>query len=113
MEVHRLEDLVKLALRERRAWFLLLVFRPTEDEMEDWSQLSQALPWLREFGQGRGALCEELRRHGLAVIGCSSEEEAHRLFREVRGWRLSIEVLASDGSSVLWERSTCDRERRR
>src|SRR4051794_5420759 len=93
MEARSIRDLVSRALTAPgQPCSLLLDFKPGDDEIEDWSYFSQALPWLRELGRGRGTLCENLREHGLGVVACADEAEAERLHGAVRVGRLSVKL---------------------
>jgi hypothetical protein len=78
MEALRLLDFVTVAIKRSGRWMLLLDFWPTDDEEADWSSLGWTLPWLSELGDNRGRVCDELRRHGLALVSCADEEECRR-----------------------------------
>ena len=98
----RLVDFVNAAIRRSGQWMLVLEFWPTDDEEADWSWLSWTLPWLRELGGDRGRVCGELRRHGLALVECASEEEARRLFDQIQGFRVAAKVFTSSGAETGW-----------
>src|SRR5215467_11386379 len=95
MEVRSIPALVRRALvatRQGQPCYLLLDFKPGDDEIEDYSHFSRTLPWLRELGSGRATLCENLRRHGLGVVACANEAEARRLHDAVRDGRVSVQL---------------------
>jgi type ISP restriction-modification system protein len=108
MKVRRLDELLRTTLSGEPAW-LLLRFRPTEDEIEDWTTFSQALPWLAALGERGGGLCEDLRRHGLGVVACNSEEEAQRLLEQVADTYEQRGRLSSPGEWVFGQVFTPER----
>jgi len=93
MKVIGLRQLVLTALKKDNFCFILLGFKPTADELHDWTLLSASLPWLRDPACDRPKLCQDLRRHGLAILACESEAEARRLFTETRCRRLWVDAL--------------------
>jgi type ISP restriction-modification system protein len=100
MKVRSVGELVRSTLsRPGQSSYLLLRFRPTADELEDHSLLSQALPWLPELGRERAEFCDDLRRHGLGVVACAGAKEARRLLRQIRGRRLFAQVFAHRGAA--------------
>lgn len=102
MEALRLVDFVAVAIKRYGRWMLVLDFWPTHDEEADWSSLSWTLPWLPELGDDRGRVCEELRRHGLALVVCADEEEARRLLDQIQGFRVGAKVFTDSGAETDW-----------
>jgi len=102
MEALRLLDFVTAAIKGSGRWMLVLDFWPTDGEEADWSSLSWALPWLSELGDDRGRVCDELRRHGLALVVCADEEEAHRLLNQIQGYRVGAKVFTNSGAETNW-----------
>jgi hypothetical protein len=102
MRALRLVDFLTATIKRSGQWMLVLEFWPTEDEEADWSWLSWTLPWLPELAGDRGMVCGELRRHGLALVACESEEEARRLFDQIQGFRVGVKVFASSGAETGW-----------
>lgn len=102
MEALRLLDFVSVAIKRSGRWMLVLDFWPTDDEEADWSSLSWTLPWLSELGDDRGRVCDELRRHGLALVSCADEEEARRLLDQVQGFRVGAKVFTDSGEETNW-----------
>lgn len=101
IEVVSLSACLEQALRRPgMGWRLLLRFHASGDAVEDCSQLSQALPWLRRLERGRPVLCEDLRRHGFGIVVCSDAEEAWRLLGAVRSGRVSGVVFGRKESLV-------------
>jgi hypothetical protein len=88
LQVLSVRELLALALRSLPGYPLVLGFKPTDDEMVDWSYISGSLPWLQTKGR-LGTVCENLREHRLAVVICSTEEARSRL--EVRGRKIGRE----------------------
>ena len=88
LSVRSVRDLLSVALADLPGFPLVLRFRASDDEMEDWSHISQSLPWLHAVGQdGFGTVCENLREHGLAGAAVALDlggqqlgQPAHRLF---------------------------------
>lgn len=113
MRAQRVESFLISAVRRAGAWMLVLEFRPTGDEEADWSWLSWSLPWLRELGDGRATICEDLRRHGLGLLVVESEEEARRCYEMIEGNRVWPRVFTSVGEKVDWPRPARRRPRRR
>jgi hypothetical protein len=80
LRVVPIRDLVASALASLPGFPLVLGFKPTTDEVADWSTISAALPWLHTLGEeGFGTICENLRDHRLAVVLCSTEGARSRL----------------------------------
>lgn len=105
MEAERFLRFVERMLSQPSdSWRVLLEFYATDDEMEDWSQMSQALPWLAFLGTERNIVCTDLRRFGLALVRCDDEGEAQRAFNGIRGWRIAVRVFGPDGQVVPWQR---------
>lgn len=102
MEALRLLDFVTVAIKRYGRWTLVLDFWPTDDEEADWSSLSWTLPWLPELGGDRGRVCGELRRHGLALVVCADEDEAHRLLDRIQGFRVGAKVFNDRGEETNW-----------
>jgi hypothetical protein len=102
MEALRLLDFVTVALKRSGHWMLVLDFWPTDDEEADWSSLSWTLPWLAELGDDCGRVCDELRRHGLALVSCAGEEEARRLLDQIQGFRVGATVFTDRGENTQW-----------
>lgn len=102
MEALRLEDFLTAAIKRSGRWMLLLDFCPTDNEEADWSWLSYTLPWLPDLGADRGRVCSELRRHGLALVVCESEEEARRLLDQIQGFRVGAKVFTNTGAETNW-----------
>lgn len=100
MEALRLVDFVTVAIKRYGRWMLVLDFWPTDDEEADWSSLSWTLPWLPELREDRGRVCEELRRHGLALVVCADEEEARRLLNQIQGFRVGAKVFTDRGEET-------------
>jgi hypothetical protein len=88
LRVLSVRELLVLALRTLPGYPLVLGFKPTDDEMADWSYISGSLPWLQTTDRF-GTVCENLREHRLAVVICSTEEARSRL--EVRGRKIGRE----------------------
>ncbi|HEX7185126.1 MAG TPA: hypothetical protein VF756_25080 [Thermoanaerobaculia bacterium] len=107
MVVPALHDLVRAAVA-RDPWVLLLEFRPSDDELADWMLLSPSL--LALDPSARSQLMRDLRRYGLGVVLCASEEEARRLLDGIRTWRLRAEVFV-EGRQVSWPRPGRTRRR--
>jgi hypothetical protein len=105
MEAERFLRFVERMLSQPSdSWRVLLEFKATDDEMEDWSQMSQALPWLAVLGTERNIVCTDLRLFGMALVRCDDEGEAHRAFNGIRGWRIAARVFGPDGQVVPWQR---------
>jgi hypothetical protein len=113
MRAQSVESFLISAVRGAGSWVVVLEFRPTCDEEADWSWLSCSLPWLPDLGQGRGLICEDLRRHGLGLVIVEGEEEARRCFEMVEGYRVSARVFTSAGEKVDWPREDRRPRRRR
>ena len=88
MEALRLGYFVTVAIKCHGTWMLLLDFFPTDDEEADWSSLSWTLPWLL--------------RHGLALVMCADENEAHRLLDQIQGFRVEAKVFTDSGEETNW-----------
>lgn len=90
LRVLSIRKLVSLALASVPGFPLVLGFKPTDDEVGDWSYISQSMPWLHTAAdQGFATACENLREHRLAVVICATEEVHSRL--EIRGRRIRRE----------------------
>ncbi|MFL6264363.1 MAG: type ISP restriction/modification enzyme [Thermoanaerobaculia bacterium] len=94
------------------SWRLELRFQASRDEEADYSHFRPSLPWLRELGsREQGALCEDLRREGVALISCDGPEEAFRLLSEVCGRTVTARVLEPDGTEFRPGEGRTERER--
>jgi predicted helicase len=94
------------------SWRVELRFRASRDEEVDYSYFSPSLPWLRELGScEQGALCEDLRREGVALISCDGPEEAFRLLSKVCGRKVTARALEPDGTEFRPGGSATERER--
>jgi hypothetical protein len=113
MRAQNVESFLISAVLGAGAWIVVLDFLPTDDEEADWSWLSWSLPWLAELGNGRGTICEDLRRHGLGLLIVEGEEEARRCFDRIEGCRVSARVFTSSGEKVCWPREDRRPRRRR
>jgi predicted helicase len=93
-------------------WRVELRFRASGDEEADYSWFNPSLPWLRELeSNDRAALCEDLRREGVALISCDGPEEAVRLLTEVCGLTVTARALEPDGTEFRPRGSASERER--
>jgi hypothetical protein len=93
MNVISLRRFVLNALAERGSSYMLLGFKATADELYDWSLLSASIPWLHDPSCDYSKLCEDLRRHGLAIVTFESVEEARKILGETRCRRLWVEAV--------------------
>jgi hypothetical protein len=101
MKAISLRQFLQAALEEQHPFFILFGFSRTSDELHDWSLLSASIPWLHHPGCDYSKFCEDLRRHGLAIVACESAEEARKLRRETRCRRLWVDTTHIDEGQRL------------
>ena len=90
------------------AWSLLLRFRVTSDEEEDYSQITQALPWFWRLSREVPDFftMEGLRRDGCVLLVCGGPEEALHLAGKVRGSRVAVQIFDPEGLELPFESGT-------